>query len=37
MIGSRFKTAVDFYSGIISFSILSHVQHIRHVYILGNI
>jgi hypothetical protein len=35
--GQDFKQLLTLYTGIISFSTLSHVEHVQHIYILGNI
>ena len=38
MIRSRhLKQLLTFYTRIISFSTLSHVEHNQHIYVLGNI
>jgi len=38
MIQSRdLKQLLTFYTGIISFSTLSHEEHNHHIYVLGNI
>jgi len=35
--GQDLKQLLTFYTGIISFSTLSHVEHNQHIYVLGNI
>jgi hypothetical protein len=35
--GQDLKNLLTFYNGIISFSTLSRVEHIQHIYVLGNI